>query len=213
MPKIASREAETSVLVRDGHFGLVAMQAAAPLVRAGFLAVAPGHAMTLPERPAVIEDAYVCAQSGMKPGPACPHSKLEHFRPGTVPAGVTSQHTWAMWDILPTFAELAGVAPPATIDGRSMAALFTGQGEAPEHEHLYWEFYERGSAQAVRAGDWKAVRQPMTTGPIELYDLSADPGESRDLAARHPEVVTRMRQIMEEAHEPSALWQPPQPER
>ena len=45
---------------------------------------------------------------------------------------------------------------------------------------LYWEFYERGSAQAVRFGRWKAIREPMFDGPIRLYDLFNDLGEERD---------------------------------
>ena len=56
-----------------------------------------------------------------------------------------------------------------------------------EHE-MYWEFYERGTAQAVRFGKWKAIRQPMFTGPIELYDMSNDVGEKRNYAERRPDL-------------------------
>lgn len=129
--------------------------------------------------------------------------------PGQVRPGVVSDHVWAMWDILPTAADLAGVTPPPNTDGLSMVAALTGQGTAPTHDHLYWEFYERGSAQAVRAGRWKAVRQPMMTGEIELYDLDADPSETQDLAADHPAIVARMLEIMAEEHTPSEIWQPP----
>lgn len=131
------------------------------------------------------------------------------WAPGRIPAGRSSDHVWAMWDVLPTFAELAGATPPEGLDGRSMVRALTGEAGAAEHDYLYWEFYERGSAQAVRAGDWKAVRIPMLTGPVELYDLAADPGETTDLAARHPDVVARMLAIMEEAHVPSPDWTPP----
>jgi len=126
--------------------------------------------------------------------------------PGRIPAGQVSDHVWAMWDVLPTLAALAGVEPPAGIDGLSMVAAITGEGDQQNHEYLYWEFYERGSAQAVRSGNWKAVRQPMFTGEIELYDLASDPGEEHDVAAQHPEIVRRMRGIMEAAHTPSPLW-------
>lgn len=71
---------------------------------------------------------------------------------------------------------------------------------------LYWEFYERGSAQAVRMGNWKAIRAPMFSDQIELYDLAADVGETRDVAAAHPEIVRRASAIMDEAHVPSELW-------
>jgi arylsulfatase A len=131
------------------------------------------------------------------------------WAPGRISAGGVSDHPWAMWDILPTFAELAGAETPAGVDGLSMVAALTGGGTPPTHEYLYWEFYERGSAQAVRFGDWKAVRMPMFTGDLELYDLGSDAGETVDLAGRHPEVVARMVAIMADAHVPSAIWQAP----
>lgn len=129
--------------------------------------------------------------------------------PGRVPSGTISDQVWAMWDVLPTAADLAGVPAPPGIDGISMRAALLA-GEAPRTRNpLYWEFYEQGSAQAVRMGDWKAVRRPMLTGDVELYDLSRDVGETTDLAAANPEVVQEMMRLMEEAHTPSALWQPP----
>lgn len=127
--------------------------------------------------------------------------------PGHVPAGIVSDQVWAMWDLLPTAADLAGTEPPADVDGVSMHTALLGGDPPREHDHLYWEFYEQGSAQAVRKGEWKAVRQPMFTGEIELYDLSRDPGETTDLAEEHPELVGEILRIMEEAHTPSPLWQ------
>jgi arylsulfatase A len=129
--------------------------------------------------------------------------------PGVVPGGSVSDQVWAMWDVLPTVAELTDQASPAGIDGLSMAAAVTGRGTAPSHDYLYWEFYERGSAQAVRLGDWKGVRKPMLSGPIELYDLGSDPDESDDLAARNPDIVERIRANMADAHTPDSLWQAP----
>ena len=129
--------------------------------------------------------------------------------PGRVPSGMVSDQVWTMWDVLPTAADLAGVPAPTDVDGISMRAALLG-GEAPRTQNpLYWEFYEHGSAQAVRMGDWKAVRRPMLTGDIELYDLSRDIGETTDLAGANPEIVREMVRLMEEAHTPSALWQPP----
>jgi arylsulfatase A-like enzyme len=69
-------------------------------------------------------------------------------------------------------------------------------GKAPERELFYWELHEGTSLQAVRFdGHWKAVRN----GPkakIELYDLSADAAESKDLAATHPDKVIRAETLM-----------------
>ncbi|HUS65679.1 MAG TPA: transglycosylase domain-containing protein [Kofleriaceae bacterium] len=72
--------------------GLIAMQAAAPLVRAGFLQAARGRALTLPARPEGVVDADVCPLSGLRPGPHCPHAKHEHFAAGTVPTATCAWH-------------------------------------------------------------------------------------------------------------------------
>jgi len=71
---------------------------------------------------------------------------------------------------------------------------------------LYWEFYERGSAQAVRFGKWKAIRQPMFTGEVQLYDLSNDPAEARDQAKEKPQLVKQAVSLMEKMHEPDPNW-------
>jgi arylsulfatase A-like enzyme len=104
----------------------------------------------------------------------------------------------AFWDFLPTAAELAGAAPPRGIDGISMVPAILGQTQR-NHEYLYWEFHERGFSQAVRMGNWKAVR-PAIDAPVELYDLAADVGETNNVAAAHRDVVARIEQIMKTAH-------------
>ena len=86
----------------------------------------------------------------------------------------------------------AGVALVLLIAGAGFAAQqFLGRGEQQSHPFLYWEFHEGGSKQAVRMGDWKAVR-PRFGGPTELYDLKADVGEQNSVAAKHPDVVARI---------------------
>jgi arylsulfatase A-like enzyme len=127
--------------------------------------------------------------------------------PGTIPAGRVSDHVWAHWDLLPTLAEVAGARAPAGLDGRSMRLALRGERQ-PGHEFLYWEFHERGFQQAVRSGRWKAVRL-SARGPLELYDLDADPGESRDLAPTHPEAVARIEGYLRTARTPSARWPGP----
>ena len=71
---------------------------------------------------------------------------------------------------------------------------------------MYWEFYERGSAQAVRFGKWKAIRKPMFTGPVELYDMSNDGGEKRDHAERRPDLARYARNLLEQQHRPDPNW-------
>jgi arylsulfatase A-like enzyme len=123
--------------------------------------------------------------------------------PETIRAGAETDHVAAFWDFVPTACELAGVSSPADSDGISYAPTLLARGEQPQHDYLYWEFYEQGGKQAVRQGDWKAVRLDVQTHPdrpLELYDLASDVGEEHDVAAEHPDVVARMRQLMREAH-------------
>lgn len=128
--------------------------------------------------------------------------------PGIVPSGVTVDHVSYFGDFMQTAADLAGVDAPPN-DGVSMAPLLTGDMEAQDgHDYLYWEFYEWGSAQAVRKGKWKAVRKPMFDGPIELYDLEADLGETNDLAADYPDLVAEMEAIMAKEHVRDEKWLP-----
>lgn len=76
----------------DPTQGLVAMQSAAPLVRAGLQLVAGNGALSLPPPPAGITDHYVCALSGQLAGAACPHRKLEHFHAGHPPTESCAWH-------------------------------------------------------------------------------------------------------------------------
>ena len=125
--------------------------------------------------------------------------------PGKIPADVTSSQVWAFCDFLPTAAELAGLRPPQDIDGVSMLPALLGMKQTNQHEFLYWEFHEKGSKQAVRHGDWKAVR--LAPGaPLELYDLAADPAEARNLAAAHPDIVAKVESYLKTARTPSERW-------
>ena len=123
---------------------------------------------------------------------------------GTIPAGRVSDHPWAHWDVLPTLADLARAKTPAGLDGMSMRRALRGDRQ-PSHPFLYWEFHERGFQQAMRMGRWKAVRL-KTGAALELYDLEADPGEQRDVAAAHPDVVRKMEMSLETARTESARW-------
>ncbi|HKA01755.1 MAG TPA: arylsulfatase [Candidatus Solibacter sp.] len=117
--------------------------------------------------------------------------------PGVIQPGSLNDQVWAFWDFLPTAAELAGATPPNGIDGISMAPTLLGRPQR-NHEYLYWEFHERGFSQAVRMGDWKGVR-PGVGAPLELYDLHTDLAETTNVASAHPDVVTRMEEILKSA--------------
>lgn len=129
---------------------------------------------------------------------------------GEIEPGSYSPLISAHWDMLPTFCELAGVTPPSDTDGISLVAELKGdrQNQKP-HDYLYWEFSERGRSQAVRKGDWKAVRNNIKANPdapLELYNLTEDLGEEIDLAEQHPEIVAEMEKIMKTAHTPSVTF-------
>lgn len=126
--------------------------------------------------------------------------------PGKVPAGRVSDEPWAFWDFLPTAAELAGAAVPAECktDGLSLVSFLKGS-PAPQRDHFYWELHEAASLQAVRFGDWKAVRNGPEM-PIELYDLKADAGEKTDLAKDKPELVAKAEELMKSSHAAHPDW-------
>ncbi|MEJ7713454.1 MAG: arylsulfatase [Pyrinomonadaceae bacterium] len=123
--------------------------------------------------------------------------------PGQVKAGTVNPHQLAFWDMLPTFAELAGARAPAKLDGISQRATLMNQ-KQKSHDYLYWEFFEGGFTQAVRMGDWKGVKLPRKS--VELYDLQSDPGERQDIAAENPQIATRIARIMTTARSESKLW-------
>ncbi|HLX61547.1 MAG TPA: arylsulfatase [Planctomycetota bacterium] len=124
--------------------------------------------------------------------------------PGKVPAGVVSDQVWAFWDVLPTMAEFTGQKIPGGIDGVSVLPALLGK-SAVEHPPLYWEFHERGFSQAVRMGDWKAVK-PGLQKPWELYDLAKDVGEEHDVAEQHKEIIAKVEEFVKSARVDSELF-------
>jgi len=127
--------------------------------------------------------------------------------PGRIEPGSVNDQPWAFWDFLPTATEIAQVTLPEKegLDGRSMLPALLGQPNTNQHEFLYWEFHERGFQQAVRMGDWKAVR-PAAGAPLELYNLRADPAEQEDVAEKNPQVVARIEEYLKTARTDSAHW-------
>jgi arylsulfatase A len=126
--------------------------------------------------------------------------------PGQVPAGRVTEEPWAFWDFLPTVAELSGATLPdgVTTDGLSLVSFLQG-GPAPKREYFYWELHEGRPIQAIRFGDWKAVRNGPAA-PLELYDLKNDVGETTDLAAQQPDVVARAEELLKAARVEDPNW-------
>ncbi|PKV62910.1 arylsulfatase A-like enzyme [Pontibacter ramchanderi] len=125
---------------------------------------------------------------------------------GKVQPGTTSEHIGAFWDLLPTFTQLAGdTAAPAGTDGVSIVADLLGRGKQQQHPALYWEFGEGGFKQAVRQGDWKAIRFYHNGKPerTELYNLQSDIGEQHNLSVANPQKVKELEELMDQLRVPA----------
>jgi len=129
--------------------------------------------------------------------------------PGRIAAGRVSSAPCAFWDFGPTFADAAGTRMNG-VDGVSLMPEMLGKGKLDAGRALYWEFHnfnlktmkwQGEMRQAARLGRWKGIRH-KPDGPMELYDLSADRGETKDVAASNAEVVKRMEAAMRESHKP-----------
>ena len=108
-----------------------------------------------------------------------------------------SNHISAFWDFLPTMADVIGVKTPENVDGISFLPELTRQGVQKEHDYLYWEFHENNGRQAVRQGDWKAVKYDVhNNGKIELYNLKDDASEEFDMSDLYPKKVAEMDSLM-----------------
>lgn len=143
--------------------------------------------------------------------------------PGHVPAGAVTGHVASLADFLATAAALAGFDPPTRLDSISLVPLLTGQEkDQPTHDVMYWEFHERAFDQSILMdGRWKAIRRPVipgknaapgeTTprdGATELYDLTTDPSETKNIARDHPTRVARAEALFHSERSSSEDWQP-----
>jgi len=130
--------------------------------------------------------------------------------PGKIPAGTVSARISGFEDWTPTLFDLAGLPleDRNQLDGISFKETLLGQVQ-PARPFLYREFVRQ---QAVWSGQWKAIRNHLAKAddPLamktELYDLDADPTESKDMAAMHPQELARLEKIMRNEHRPSEIF-------
>lgn len=128
--------------------------------------------------------------------------------PGKIKPGSVSDRVTGFEDWLPTLLELSGAADrtPSGHDGLSFAPTLLGKAQ-PERAFLYRESPAAGGQQAVRVGNWKGVRPNLSSSTaLELYDLAKDPKEQHNVAAQHPDVVTRLTKLLEQQHVKSELF-------
>jgi arylsulfatase A-like enzyme len=146
--------------------------------------------------------------------------------PGHIKPGTTSSQPCYFPDFFPTFAKLAGVtnleedvrgmlrqkmetdyfAPTkeSVTDGVDLMPALKGK-KLP-NRWLYWEqFPKTGLSQAVRFGNWKAVRMDLKD-PWMLFNLKTDPAETTDVAARNPKVIAAVNAYIATARHDSECW-------
>ena len=128
--------------------------------------------------------------------------------PGMMRAGREARHVGYFGDCMATAAELAGAMPPPNIDSISFLPTLLGRNRAQRrHEFLYFEFYEGGFNQAaLMEGRWKGIRTNGVNGPLQIYDLKNDPGETRDMAKREPAIASRISSFLQTARTDAADW-------
>lgn len=119
--------------------------------------------------------------------------------PGKVPAGVVCDEPVCSVDLLPTICAMVGVTPPEdrALDGANLLPLLAGQPVSRPHP-LYWQYNAAISQPwtiSLRDGPWKLLANAELT-QYELYDLSADTGEQRDVTAAN---LDRARAMVTEA--------------
>lgn len=128
---------------------------------------------------------------------------------GKVAANTTSDHISAFWDFFPTACEMVGIETPQELDGISFLPTLLGEKDQQQHDYLYWEFHEKGGRQAVRKGNWKAVKYDVIKypdRPIELYDLSKDIGETNDVANEFLDIAAELTTIIDNARTESEVF-------
>lgn len=140
--------------------------------------------------------------------------------PGHVPAGRSCDAPLMTIDLLPTVAGLIGAKLPGRkIDGLDIAPVLLGKTDDSPHEVLYF-YYNANDLESLRSGRWKlelphayrsldgrpggadgkpAPYRQLKVEKPELYDLDADPGQQRDLAAAQPEVLQRLLKLADDA--------------
>lgn len=127
---------------------------------------------------------------------------------GRIRAGQTSGHKGIFYDVMPTLAEVAGIAPPKQTDGISFLPELLGK-KQKKHDLLYWAIQAYKSAgnyrQATRLGRWKAVRYGQE-GRTELYDLESDLYEAENVADKYPEIVEKMNNILRKQNVEDPHW-------
>ncbi len=120
--------------------------------------------------------------------------------PGSISRGEVNNAIVSSVDLLPTFADLAGVQLPdeQVFDGISLVDILEGELPDPDRD-IYWHYpvyHHEVPASAIRKGKWKLVHN-LVEDTRALYNLEEDIGETKDLADVHPDVVSELSALLQ----------------
>ena len=103
-------------------------------------------------------------------------------------------------DWMPTFAALLGFTPSfdPQWDGVNILPVLLEQEEQVPERIFYWNLLHQNFA--VRCGDWKLIFNSSNPLSSELFNMKEDPLEERNRAARHPDIVSRLTEVIENQH-------------
>jgi hypothetical protein len=144
--------------------------------------------------------------------------------PGHIPAGRVITQPSISYDWLRTFAEAADVPAPARADGVSLWPELTGRGVPRDRDYIYVEYYhqgrtpnytdfspnhrgrKRGQMQTIRIGNYVGVRYNIRSqaDPFEIYDVTADPGETNNLASGRKSLEEQMKNLTLQIRRPDS---------
>jgi arylsulfatase A-like enzyme len=120
--------------------------------------------------------------------------------PKTIKKGSESNHISSFYDFMSTVGDLLKIETSEN-DGISYLPTLT-QKTQKKHDYLYWEFPETGGQQAIRMGNWKALRTNLHKGIVktQLFNLTKDIREEHDIADSFPEIVKKAEAIFKDNH-------------
>jgi choline-sulfatase len=115
-------------------------------------------------------------------------------RAGSVPAGKIVSGSVGSIDIVPTILGVLGISPPPTVQGVSLLPMMRSSAE-PRGGEAYieslsgWLDRRWAPLQGIRSSEWKFIDAPQP----ELYDLTSDPGELKNVISIHPDEANKLR--------------------
>jgi arylsulfatase A-like enzyme len=130
--------------------------------------------------------------------------------PNVIEAGAVTDCATYFADWFPTLCDAVKFSPPIESDGESFWSKLTNKTSAWKRKNpMIWIFPEYGGQVAIQDADWKLVRVGLATkkpGAWELYHISEDPSETRDMSATHPEIVQRLAGLLREANASNEIF-------